>query len=174
MATRLLPRLLPRLAAVLLGLALPLVMVAAAQAATRTVRDGRDPGIPAAQDIRWVRLVNSPAGLAVAVRLGHLRPRSQVSLRVVFRDGRGAPHHVDLTGPRDRSTRVHVQYNLGEQPTLVECPGLRVRWSVATSRVHVRVPGSCGGAAYDRFVVRSGPAGSRVDTVRSAARLPVS
>ena len=159
---------------VLVALLLPLVTVTVAHAQTRTVRDGTDAGTPAAQDIRWVRLDNSPEGLDVTVRLRHLRPRSRADVHVVFRDGRGAPHYVDVTGPRDPSQQVHVQYNLGEAPTLVRCPGLRVRWSVATSRLHLLVPGSCGGAAYDRFAVHTEAAGERVDQVRSAGRLLVS
>ena len=167
-------RLLSRLGVVLVALLLPLVTVTVAHAQTRTVRDGTDAGTPAAQDIRWVRLDNSPEGLSVTVRLRHLRPRSRAEVHVVFRDGRGAPHYVDVTGPRDPSQQVHVQYNLGEAPTPVRCPGLRVRWSVATSRLHVRIPGSCGGAAYDRFAVHTEAGGQSVDTVRSAGRLLVS
>jgi hypothetical protein len=165
---------LSRLGALLVLVLLPHVTVTVAHAQTRTVRDGSDAGTPAAGDIRWVRLDNSPDDLAVTVRLRHLRPRSEVDVHVVFRDGRGAPHYVDVSGQRDPSQQVHVQYNLGEAPTRVHCPGLRVDWSVATSRLHVRVPGSCGGAAYDRFAVHTEIGGEQVDTVRSAGRLLLS
>lgn len=131
-----------------------LLAASPAHADERRVPDRADPGLRPAEDIVKVRLVNGPQQLRAVVRLRGLRAKAHATVVVAFKDGRGAPHEVTVTGPANPSQVVRFEPNLGDGLNPIRCRGLRVRWHPGTpARVVVNVPFRCGGAAYDRFVI---------------------
>lgn len=159
------------LAALLTALVLVWSGQSSAFAQRATITDGRDGSLAAKYDIRRVVLDSTSRRLKVRVAVRDLRVRD-VMLNLKFRDGRGAPHYVRIYRNRvnGEGYDVLVQPNAGDPWVSYVCAGLRQRWMKKKDQIVLSLPHSpkrCGGAAYDRFKVYTGPwgAGAVKDTV---------
>lgn len=168
---------LTRLAIALLApLLLQLPLASPAQAEQATISDERDGDLAAKHDIRRVRLVNEKDRLVVRVTVREMKTRN-VMLNVKFRDGRGAPHYARVWNNKKygKGHDVLVQVIAGDPWTSFPCKGLRHRWLPKKDQIVLSLPHSpknCGGAAYERFKVYTGPWGAgevRDRVVRRAA-----
>ena len=145
--------------------------------ASRVIVDPVDTTIAARYDLRRVTLDSNRSRLRVTTRLRTVK-RSNVTLTVRFKDGRGAPHRVRVwwaQGTKHHS--VQVKINVGDPWRTYPCLGLRQTWRPESKSIVVAVPvavASCGGGAYDRFHVTTGPAKSATvyDRVSSRRALP--
>ena len=165
----------PLLSAILIVALLP----GSAQAQQASISDERDGDLAAKYDIRRVTLNSTDRRLKVRVTVRDMSSRN-VMLNLRFRDGRGAPHYVRIF----RNTQfgeghdVLVQQDASDPDlwTSYLCRGLRQQWLRKKGQIVLSLPHSakhCGGGAYDRFKIYTGPwgAGEVSDLVRRRGAL---
>jgi hypothetical protein len=120
-------------------------LVAPAQAATLTFRDGYTAGVPE-NDLRHVRVVNGQHTLSATFALRDLRPGHRSKVEVVY-SPRGAayPYVVVLRRTADGARNASLWRSDGAHGLAqrLRCSQLRGGWDLARNRITMRLPQQC-------------------------------